>query len=46
MVIIPKDIHIQVLEKALIKAEGEKTVRKAIESGMSSTEAFEKYGIL
>jgi 4-hydroxy-4-methyl-2-oxoglutarate aldolase len=46
VVIIPKDIHIQVLEKALIKAEGEKTVRKAIESGMSSTEAFEKYGIL
>ena len=28
------------------EAEGEKTVRKAIESGMSSTEAFEKYGIL
>lgn len=46
VLIIPKEIHMQVLEKALEKAEGEKVVRKAIENGMSSTDAFEKYGIL
>ena len=46
VVIIPRKIHVEVLKKALEKASGEKTVRKAIENGMSSTEAFEKFGIL
>ena len=46
VVIIPRKIHVEVLEKALEKASGEKMVRKAIENGMSSTEAFEKFGIL
>ena len=36
----------EVLEKALEKASGEKVVRRAIEGGMSATEAFAKYGIL
>ena len=36
----------KVIEKALEKAAGEKVVRKAIESGMTATAAFEKYGIL
>jgi len=35
-----------VIEKALEKARGEKAVRKAIEGGMSSTEAFRTFGIL
>jgi hypothetical protein len=30
----------------LEKARGEKVVRKAIEAGMSSTDAFRKFGIL
>lgn len=46
VLIIPKEVAVEVLEKALDKASGEKTVRKAIESGMSATEAFRVYGIL
>ena len=46
VLIIPGEIHVQVLEKAMEKAAGEKLVRKAIEGGMSSTEAFATYGIL
>lgn len=46
VLIIPKEIHEEVLEKALEKAAGEKVVRKAIEEGMSATEAFKKFGIL
>ncbi|HEY7090928.1 MAG TPA: RraA family protein [Tepidisphaeraceae bacterium] len=46
VLIIPKKVEAEVMEKALAKARGEKTVRKAIEGGMSSTEAFRKYGIL
>ena len=46
VVIVPRDLESEVLSKALEKARGEKLVRKDIESGMSSTAAFEKYGIL
>lgn len=46
VLIIPRKIHKDVLKKALEKAAGEKTVRKAIENGMSATEAFAKFGIL
>ena len=46
VLIVPKDIADEVLEKALIKAAGEKLVRKAIEGGMSATDAFAKFGIL
>ena len=46
VLIIPKEIHVEVLEKALEKAAGEKVVRKAIEEGMSATNAFAKFGIL
>jgi 4-hydroxy-4-methyl-2-oxoglutarate aldolase len=46
VVIIPKLQELEVIEKALEKARTEKVVRKAIENGMSSTEAFKKYGIL
>jgi regulator of RNase E activity RraA len=46
VVIVPRAAEQDVLRRALDKARGEKTVRKAIESGMSSTEAFRKYGIL
>src|SRR6478672_6889268 len=45
VVIVPRKVEADVIERALTKARGEKTVRKAIESGMSSTEAFRKYGI-
>jgi regulator of RNase E activity RraA len=46
VVVVPKKVEREVMERALTKARGEKTVRKAIEAGMSSTEAFKKYGIL
>lgn len=46
VLVIPQKIVQHVIEKALAKAKGEKSVRKAIENGMSSTEAFAKYGIL
>ncbi|MFA9478815.1 RraA family protein [Phycisphaerales bacterium AB-hyl4] len=45
VVVIPQQVEAEVIEKALEKARGEKTVRHAIENGMSSTEAFQKYGI-
>lgn len=46
VLIIPKETVEEVVEKSLEKVRGEKVVRKAIEAGMSSTAAFEKYGIL
>jgi len=46
VLIIPKEIKDEVIEKALIKASGEKTVRKAIEGGMTATQAFAEFGIL
>ena len=46
VLIIPKEIAPEVIEKALIKASTEKTTRKAIEDGMMVTEAFAKFGVL
>jgi regulator of RNase E activity RraA len=46
VVVVPRRVEDEVIERALEKATGEKVVRKAIEAGMSSTEAFRKYGIL
>lgn len=44
--VIPRQAEEEVFAKALEKARGEKTVRKAIEAGMSAVEAFAKYGIM
>ena len=46
VVVIPRAQEAEVIERALEKARGEKLVRKEIEAGMSSTQAFAKYGIL
>lgn len=46
VVIVPQKVEAEVIERALVKARGEKLVRKEIEAGMSSTEAFKKHGIL
>jgi len=46
VVVVPKAVEKEVFERALEKARAEKVVRKDIESGLSSTEAFRKYGIL
>ncbi len=46
VLIIPRAIAPEVIEKALVKASTEKTMRRAIEEGMLVTEAFEKFGVL
>ncbi len=46
VLIIPQKVEAEVLERALEKARSEKVVRKAIEAGMSATEAFRTYGVL
>lgn len=46
VVVVPQRVEAEVIERALAKARGEKLVRQEIESGMSSTDAFKKYGIL
>lgn len=46
VLIIPRDIAEEVIEKALEKAATEKTMRKAIEDGMLVTDAFAKFGVL
>lgn len=46
VVVIPRKHEAAVIDRALAKARGEKLVRRDIEAGMSSTDAFAKYGIL
>lgn len=46
VVVVPKNVETEAIERALAKARGEKLVRKEIEAGMSSSAAFKKYGIL
>ena len=44
--IIPQEIDKKVVGLALEKVKGENLVRKSIEAGMSTVEAFNKYGIM
>jgi regulator of RNase E activity RraA len=46
VLVIPRQYEKEVVTKAFEKARGEKLVRKEIENGMSSTDAFKRYGIL
>lgn len=46
VVIIPQAIQDEVFEKAFEKARGEKQVLKALQKGMSTVMAFEKFGIM
>ena len=46
VVVIPRDLEEDVLEKALNKVEAEHSFVQAIQNGMSSTEAFETFGVL
>lgn len=46
VLVIPQYLAEEVLQKALEKARGEKAVRKAIEGGMTATQAFAEFGIL
>mgnify|MGYP000614117818 CR=1 FL=1 len=46
IVIVPEPIMEQVFLKAIEKARGEQSVKKALEAGMSTVEAFDKFGIM
>ena len=44
--IVPQKDEVDIITLAIEKARGEKLVRKAIENGMSASEAFKKFGIM
>jgi hypothetical protein len=44
--IVPRKAGEEVFVKALEKARKEKTVKKALEAGMTARDAFNTYGIL
>jgi regulator of RNase E activity RraA len=46
VVVIPKELEKDVFQLAIGKARGEKLVLKALQEGMSTLEAFEKFGIM
>jgi regulator of RNase E activity RraA len=46
VLLVPAESVVEVFQRALEKARGEKLVRRAIEAGSSAVEAFEKYGIM
>jgi regulator of RNase E activity RraA len=46
VLVVPQEVEDEVIEAALEKASAENVVRRAIEDGMSSTEAFARYGVL
>jgi len=46
VVAIPVSVEDEVISRALAKAAAENTVRACIEEGMSSSEAFARYGVL
>lgn len=46
VIIVPKDATEEVFSRAIEKARGEKLVKRALEEGMSTIDAFTKYGIM
>lgn len=44
--VVPQDIESEVFERAFEKVSGENVVRDALRSGMSTVDAFEKFGIM
>ena len=44
--VVPRQYEKEVISQALEKVRGEKVVRKALENGMSASEAFKTYGIM
>ena len=46
VLIVPQKIEKAVFEGAIEKARGEQQVKKALENGMSTVDAFNKYGIM
>lgn len=46
ILIIPDEVHKEAFEGAFEKAKGENEVLKALQNGMSTVDAFEKFGIM
>jgi regulator of RNase E activity RraA len=46
VVIVPRELEKDVFQAAIEKARGEKLVKKALEEGMTTVEAFRKFGIM
>ncbi|MEM1484151.1 RraA family protein [Oscillospiraceae bacterium PP1C4] len=46
VVVIPREIETEVIQRAYEKATGEKMVAEAIKGGMSAVASFEKHGIM
>jgi regulator of RNase E activity RraA len=46
VVVVPKEIAPEVIEKAWEKVQGENTVREELRAGAGVVKTFEKYGIL
>jgi regulator of RNase E activity RraA len=46
VVLIPREIEAEIFQQAFEKARGEKLVKHALEAGMSTVDAFEKFGIM
>lgn len=46
VLVVPKEAEEEALTRAFEKLEGENLVRVAIENGMSTVEAFRKYGVM
>lgn len=46
IIVVPKEVEQEVFERAIEKSRGEKLVKKALDQGMSTVDAFEKFGIM
>lgn len=46
VVCVPRDREVEIINAAVEKVRGESAVRKALEGGMSTVEAFETFGIM
>lgn len=46
VLVVPRAVEDEVLERALLKVEAERVVRTAIEAGLSSTAALHEFGVL
>lgn len=46
VVVIPREVETEVIQRAYEKATGEKMVAEAIRAGMGAKESFEKHGIM
>ena len=46
VIVVPKEVEVAAFSGAIEKARGEQLVKKALEQGMSTVDAFEKFGIM